>query len=646
MNVCCTSDIHLYHSLAVVFFRELGPVNAQLYGKMIKKLALPVIIIALCYSFWLSKDIQVIAAGLAIFLYGMISLEKGFNTFTGGLIEKILNVATDRPWKSFSFGVLATTLMQSSSLVSVLTISFLSSGLLGLRQGIGIIIGANLGTTTGAWLIAGLGLKVNISTYAMPMLVFGLLFLLQTSNYRKGTGYILLGIGFIFLGIHYIKEGFEAFREGIELTQYAVGGAKGLIIFTLVGVIATVIMQSSHATLLLIITALSSAQVNYENALAIAIGANIGTTITAILGAMGANVQGKRLALAHVIFNLLTGIVTLLLIKQVMYCTDLFANWLTISSDDYTLRLALFHTLFNLLGVLLLLPFVTVFAKQLVKWLPEKASVAVDLTSKSALPVVRAYYLNPASVRYADSAISALRKESLGLFNSTFEVICYAIQITSTDIKSSQSLAKIIKRSPVRLQQWTVDHVYKHFLKGIYSDIIRFVGDSRRYMTTEQGNQAIALMLANRHLIDAVKDVKHLSKNLIIYGQSANKAVREEYDMLRLRVAEVLRLINQNFELEASRMFLSQSEMIKLEIEKQDIAYNGVLEELIRNEAIDPFIASSLLNDNSYVYDICRHLVEGAVVAMSQGAEELIILKQEIELDRSELQEILKGSSL
>ncbi|WP_163832438.1 Na/Pi cotransporter family protein [Spartinivicinus ruber] len=609
---------------------------------MIKKLALPILIVVLSYGFWLSKDVQTIAAGLAIFLYGMISLEKGFNAFTGGLIENILNVATDRLWKSFSFGVIATTLMQSSSLVSILTISFISSGLLGLRQGLGIIFGANLGTTTGAWLIAGFGLKVNISAYAMPMLVFGLLFLIQKSSYRKGTGYILLGIGFIFLGIHYIKEGFEAFRIGFELAQYAVGGVEGLIIYTVVGIIATVIMQSSHATLLLIITALSSAQVNYENAVAIAIGANVGTTFTAIMGAMGANVQGKRLALAHVIFNLLTGIATLLFIKQVTYCANLLASWLMISSDDYTLRLALFHTIFNLIGVFLLLPFVGILESQLVKWLPEKVSIEVDLSGKAELPVVRAYYLNPASVRYADTAISALRKESLVLFNSTFEVICYAIQLASADVKSSHSLEKIIKNSPMSQQQWTVEHVYQRFLKGIYSDIIRFVGDSRRYMTTEQGNQAIALMLAARHLIDAVKDAKHLSKNLIVYGLSDNKVAREQYDRLRFQIADVLRLINQNFELEASRKFLSQAEMIKLEIEKQDIATSGTLEKLIRNKAIDPFIASSLLNDNSYVYDICRHLVEGAVIAMSQGAAELLILKGEIELDRSELQEILK----
>ncbi len=119
----------------------------------------------------------------------MLSLEQGFQAFAGGTLERILNKTTDKLWKSLSFGVVSTTLMQSSSLVSVITISFLSAGLLDLTSGVGIIFGANIGTTTGAWLVAGFGLKVKISAYAMPMLVFGVLLLFQNSKNLKGIGY-------------------------------------------------------------------------------------------------------------------------------------------------------------------------------------------------------------------------------------------------------------------------------------------------------------------------------------------------------------------------------------------------------------------------------------------------------------------------
>lgn len=152
----------------------------------------------LAYGFWVSPDFKEIAAGVAIFLFGMLFMEEGFKAFTGGILEKLLQKTTNKLWKSLSFGVLSTTLMQSSSLVSVITISFLSAGLIGLAAGIGIIFGANLGTTTGAWLIAGFGLKVKISAYAMPMLVFGIIMVFQKSRSIKGLGYILAGLGFCF----------------------------------------------------------------------------------------------------------------------------------------------------------------------------------------------------------------------------------------------------------------------------------------------------------------------------------------------------------------------------------------------------------------------------------------------------------------
>ncbi|MBT8343607.1 MAG: Na/Pi symporter, partial [Sulfurovum sp.] len=191
---------------------------------MLKKILLPTILAILAYGFWISPDFKVIAAGVSIFLFGMLSLEEGFKAFSGGTLERILQKSTDKVYKSIGFGILTTTVMQSSSLVSVLTISFLGAGLIGLAQGIGIVFGANIGTTTGAWLVAGLGLKVKISAYAMPMLVFGVILIFQKSKPLKGIGYILSGLGFLFLGIHYMKDGFEAFKETIDLASYAVTG--------------------------------------------------------------------------------------------------------------------------------------------------------------------------------------------------------------------------------------------------------------------------------------------------------------------------------------------------------------------------------------------------------------------------------------
>ena len=183
---------------------------------MLKKILLPLILVILAYGFWISSDFKEIAAGVAIFLFGMLTLEEGFKAFSGGILEKILEKSTNKLHKSISFGFIATAIMQSSSLVSVLTISFLGAGLIGLTQGVGIILGANIGTTTGAWLMAGFGLKIHIASYAMPMLAFGIILIFQKSKTLKGIGYVLSGLGFLFLGIHYMKEGFEAFKDTVD----------------------------------------------------------------------------------------------------------------------------------------------------------------------------------------------------------------------------------------------------------------------------------------------------------------------------------------------------------------------------------------------------------------------------------------------
>ncbi|MBV1924729.1 MAG: Na/Pi symporter, partial [Flavobacteriaceae bacterium] len=311
---------------------------------MIRKLFLAFILIALGFSLYFNPNFKTIAAGISILLFGMILLEEGFKVFAKGTLQKVLKKATNKLYKSISIGAFVTALIQSSSLVSVITISFISAGLISLGGGLGLIFGANIGTTATAWLVAGFGLKIKISALAMPMLIFGLIFTFQKKESLKGIGNVLAGLGFFFLGIHYMKEGFDVFKEYIDLTQYAVSGFLGVIIYTVLGIIITTILQSSSATLALILTALAAGQIEYENALALAIGANVGTTITAILGSLTANVAGRRLAGAHLIFNVTTGVVALSLIYPLGRLVNILSEIFGISATDYTLKLALFHT--------------------------------------------------------------------------------------------------------------------------------------------------------------------------------------------------------------------------------------------------------------------------------------------------------------
>jgi phosphate:Na+ symporter len=600
---------------------------------MLKRIILPLILIILAYGFWVSPDFKEISAGVAIFLFGMLSLEEGFKAFSGGTLEKVLQKSTDKLYKSIGFGIISTTIMQSSSLVSVLTISFLGAGLIGLAQGIGIVFGANIGTTTGAWLIAGFGLKVHISAYAMPMLVFGVILIFQKSKSLKGIGYILAGLGFLFLGIHYMKDGFEAFKDTIDLASLGGTGIKYLFIFTGIGIFSTVVMQSSHATLTLILTALSVGQISYENALALAIGANVGTTITAIIGSMSSNIIGKRLAGAHLIFNLVTGIIAIIFMNQIMAMVDIVSINVGISDTDYTLKLAVFHTIFNIIGVIVMVPFINrlvVFLESVLK------NTDFQDTDKD-----NAKYLNDSVLELPSTAMKAIVNETKHLYENAFEIIIHGLNIKRSNITSTKSLNDVIKESYSN-NAINIDEFYQFKIKGIYGEIIDFSTKAQSDMPTEYIEQLYKLKLANRDIVEAVKNTKHLQKNLVKYANNANKHIKLQYDNIRLGLAELLRVIDLIAHTQEEDKILLLLSKVKVNTKKYDVIMNSTLNNLIRKDLITNEMATSLMNDSVYAYNISKNFMEMANIIFYNEGSDIKNIGNEINMDDEDVQVLLK----
>ncbi len=590
-------------------------------GNILGKLILPLVLLLLGYGFWISPDFKEISAGVAVFLFGMLSLEEGFRVFSGGTLEKFLKKSTDKLYKSIGFGIITTTLMQSSSLVSVITISFLGAGLIGLHEGIGIIFGANIGTTTGAWLIAGFGLKVHISAYAMPMLVFGLILIFQKSKSLRGIGYILAGLGFLFLGIHFMKEGFEAFKSTIDLSKFAVPGFKGLLIFTGIGVFATVVMQSSHATLVLIITALSVGQITYENALALAIGANIGTTITAILGSLSSNVQGKRLAGAHLIFNVITGLIAIIFISQMKIAVEEISIFVGIPENEWTLKLAVFHTIFNVIGVTVMVPFINVLVNFLMNVFKDKEEPAKNFD--------HAMYLNESVLELPATAIASIRKEMQHLYENAFEIIAHGINVKRSNIRSDKNLDEVVAEV-YSDEAINIDDFYQRKIKSVYGEMLNFAIRAQSKLSDEYGNEVYKLKLAGRDIVEAIKNTKHLQKNLVKYMNSENEDIKREYNKIRKDIAELLRTIDQVSKIDSedeASILLSRAKIL---MEEQDVIVNNKLDNLIRENKITQEMATSLINDSTYAYGISRDLIAMAEILFMQS-NEMVITEEEAE---------------
>ncbi len=595
---------------------------------MLRKILLPTILLILALGFWVSPDFKTISAGVAIFLFGMLSLEEGFRAFTGGALEQLLRRTTCSTFHSLGFGIVSTTIMQSSSLVSVITISFLSAGLITLAAGIGIIFGANLGTTTGAWLVAGFGLKVNIASYAMPMLVFGIIMVFQPSKQLKGAGYILSGLGFLFLGIHYMKEGFDAFSGNIDLSQFSVSGYPGLFLFALIGIVATVVMQSSHATLVLIITALSVNQISYENALALAIGSNVGTTITAIIGAMSANEAGKRLAAAHLIFNLVTGIIAISLIYQLMAFIDWLSLELGIKHDDYSLKLAVFHTIFNLIGVLVMLPFIGKLVTVLEKLIPEKVP-----------EVDQPRYLSGLSADFPGTAVEALRNETIRVYDAATRIIINGLGFRKEDIMSDNDIQQIASAQS-RVHKLDIDAIYERRIKGIYSAIIAFISTTTFSRQDEHSAKIHWLRDTNLSIVESVKDTKHLQKNLVRYIGPANTEMSAAYNQIRVQIVYIIREIEDLRAAEEGVIDMSSLDALKLMVNEDREKFNQSLSDLIGRGAISPIMGSSLMNDSGYAINIMSNLIHAAETLFVARDSDLTQTVHEMLNDYHELENV------
>lgn len=594
------------------------------------KALLLIVIPLLSYGFWLSAEFKGIAAGVSIFLFGMLSLEQGFKAFTGGVLERILQKTTDTSWKSFGFGFLSATLMQSSGLVSVITISFLSAGLLDLVAGIGIIFGSNLGTTTGAWLIAGLGLKVNIATYAMPLLVFGVLCIFQGGKQLKGIGYILTGLGFLLLGIHYMKESFEHFESTINLAEYAMPGIKGLLIYTAIGIIATIIMQSSHATMLLTITAVSVHQITYDNALALVIGANIGTTVTAIIAAFGANVQGKRLAGSHLLINLCTGIFVLIFIKKFGIAVDIISANLGIAASDNAMKLATFHSLFNLAGIILFFPFINQQVILLEKIFIEKRPA-----------IFEPKYLDISAMDFPETVVESVRLESIHLYENAIHIILHTFGLHKGDLQKNDSLQQLIEQNNHPIE-YDIDASYEKRIKGIYSAIIAFISQAGFTWEMTQSSKLSWLREANKHLVEAIKDTKHLQKNWTRARSSTNQTRIDEYNKIAYQIVlHIQQIENFRHEIEGNELPLLSLDALKATIKNDDMQMNRDIETLIRERKITPETGSSLINDSAYMRNIKKNLLKTAETLFLHGSTGNAGVEQQLTLNETEINDVV-----
>ena len=365
-------------------------------------------------------DVLTLLGSLGFFIYGMKVMSEGIQKVAGNKMRSILSSMTSNRFKGVFTGFTITSLVQSSSATTVLVVSFVNAGLLSLTESIGVIMGANIGTTITAWLISIVGFKVKIATYALPIIAFGFPLMFFNKDKLKFWGEVLVGFALLFMGLSLLKDSVPDLKSNPQileyLSRYTDLGFLSILIFVGIGTIITVVVQSSSAAMALTLVMANNGWIPFELAAAMVLGENVGTTITANLAAIIGNVHAKRAAMSHFIFNIFGVIWIVLLIHPVLYLVDSYIVSTGVDSPYTTatsipIGLSLFHSSFNIVNTLLLLGFVNFIAKVVTKAIKSTGDDEYSLE-----------YINTGLMNTAELSIEQARKETVRLGELTLKM--------------------------------------------------------------------------------------------------------------------------------------------------------------------------------------------------------------------------------
>ncbi len=574
----------------------------------------------LLYSFKGNPSWIELCSGLAFFLFGMQCMTDGLQQLAGGKLEKLLAKSTSKPWKAFAFGGGAAVILQSTTIVSLLVIAFINASLITLAGGFSILLGAYIGSSSGIWLLALAGQSMSLSIITYPMLVLGVLASFNGEK-SKAFGRVVIGIAFIFLAITHMKAGFSDFTTNFDFAQSGIIGWQRFAILMVVGFVATMVLQSSHATIMLILTALDLSQITLYDSFILTVGALLGSTIsTAIIGFIGGSRDGKRLAVAHIIFHFAAAIVILVLISPITALSAHIGRYFELND---MMELAFFHTLFNGAGVLMFWWIQTPVINLLKRIIPdEEKGPSVMETAETIYDVVEddktiaPKYLLEQSLSMPAAAMGAVFKEVQHLGEVSSEVLCLSLNIPLEDVTKETFDEQSFLESHTKASV-DANILYQRYVKGLYGDILIYMSridfsdseDADYYQDYLLNCQMVALSL-----VDAVKSGRHLQKNFNRYLTVHDSIMRDFYQDLKLFVYTNMRSLYTIY----STLDEDLIDPVKREeiLAKIDVLSekSKQFERVFRRELflasshaeVNAFSTSSVMNDLSY----CRRLIK------------------------------------
>ena len=516
-------------------------------------------------------DILSLLGALGFFIYGMKVMSEGIQKVAGSKMRSFLSSMTSNRVKGVFTGFAITSLVQSSSATTVLVVSFVNAGLLSLTESIGVIMGANIGTTITAWLISILGFKVKISAYALPIIAFGFPLMFFNKEKLKFWGEVLVGFALLFMGLSLLKDAVPDLNSNPQilefLSNYTNMGFGSVLLFVLIGTIVTVIVQSSSAAMALTLVMANNGWIPFELAAAMVLGENIGTTITANLAALVGNVHAKRAALSHLIFNSFGVVWILILFFPVLRLVDSYMISTGsvspfIAASSIPIGLSLFHTTFNITNTLLLVWFVNFIASIVTKAISSKGDDEYSLK-----------YISTGLMNTAELSIEEARKETVHLGEITAQMSKeFRSLLTAVKPKKQQKLLKNI-RSLEETTDRTEVEISEYLLK-----------------VTTQGTLSATSSIRVTTLLSAINDLERVADIFFQMSKDVDRIAKNENHLKEKQIKnllEMMDLIDKAIEIMLGNLQLKKQEGDLTEAIKVENEINGLRDKLRKGQAKD-----------------------------------------------------------
>ncbi len=561
-------------------------------------------------------DILTLMGALGLFLYGMKVMSDALLELAGDRMRRILSTTTSNRFFAVLTGFTITAIIQSSSATTLMVISFTNAGLLTLTEAIGVIMGANIGTTVTAWLISIFGFKVSIGAMALPLVGIGFLLTLFKQRHYQHWGYFTIGFAVLFIGLQFLKDSVPDLHSNpgmlAFLADYTSMGMRSVLLFLLIGTVLTMVVQSSSAAMALTLLMTHEGWIPFDMAAAMVLGQNIGTTITAFLASLIANYQARRAARAHIIFNVLGVLWALLVFYPFLNFIDALMQHLEgvspfASAAAVPVALSLYHTIFNILNTVILVGFVAQIAR-LVEWLvPAVEPVREEIDQ----PV----FLTRASLEYPQTGIKALFDESLRLLNNAaYKAITHGLSVHREDLDSGKHLKQIVESReavPVNIQE-----LYSTRIKSVYSQILEYATrlQSEFALDKEKIETIRNILIADRLLVQTVKQMQPLHDNIVRFMASDNAVIMREYNVIRRRILKVIREIHRASQSDYPLRHIRKIEKQRKRAEELDALLSGRIDRLLLNGEISNEMATSLINDSERAGKIMSHIIDVATL--------------------------------